>query len=209
MNLLLLSLGVGAVPAFLAAHVPRPARELRIGYINDAAAPYAGFDFVAAEREQLAALGYQLVDLTVGDASAAQVADALDSVDALYVAGGNTFSLLEALRSSGADQLIVERVRAGMPYIGASAGSIVAGPDIEPLSLMDDPSTAPLLTSYDGLGLVTTVVVPHADGKLPQYPIDLSAQIIRQYGATHRLTPVHDDQALLVTPHGERIIASP
>ena len=54
MALLLLSRGVGAVPDFISSHIPKPTDDIRIGYLNDAAAPYAGAEFVAAEREQLA-----------------------------------------------------------------------------------------------------------------------------------------------------------
>ena len=42
MALLLLSLGVGAVPDFITTHVNRPANEIRVGYLNDAAGPFAG-----------------------------------------------------------------------------------------------------------------------------------------------------------------------
>ena len=35
---------------------------------------------------------------------------------------------------------IVDAVRAGLPYIGVSAGAAVAGPDIAPLALLDDPA---------------------------------------------------------------------
>ena len=44
--------------------------------------------------------------------------------------GGNTYALLKRLRESGLLSVIRERVMAGMPYLGASAGSNVAGPTI-------------------------------------------------------------------------------
>ncbi|MBB1026174.1 type 1 glutamine amidotransferase-like domain-containing protein [Dietzia sp. DQ11-38-2] len=210
MNLLLLSLGVGAVPDFLAEHVNRPAPVVRIGYLNDAASPYAGAGFVAAERAQLADLGYVLTDLTAADIDdPREFAALLDGLDALYVAGGNTFVLLAALRRHGADAAVVERVRAGLPYIGSSAGSVVAGPGIEPVSLMDDPSAAPDLADRSGLGLVDTVVIPHADGALPPYPPELIAQIEETYGDSYPLTLVNDDQALLVEDGSARLVSSP
>ena len=51
-------------------------------------------------------------------------------LDAIFVGGGNTYLLLQRLRSSGLLRDIRRIVRAGVPYIGASAGSNVAGPKI-------------------------------------------------------------------------------
>lgn len=210
MPLLLLSLGVGAVPGFIANHVDRPPGEVRVGYLDDAARPHSGEEFVAAERQQLAELGYPLTDMTAADFDEAEAfAAVLDEVDVLYVAGGNTFALLAALRRHGADAVLVDRVRRGLPYIGSSAGSIITGRSIEPVSLMDDPADAPDLTDRDGLRLIDTVVIPHADGALPPYPPELIARIDQTYGTDYPLTFVNDDQALLVEDAPPRLIASP
>ncbi len=210
MALLLLSLGVGAVPDFITTHVNRPANEIRVGYLNDAAGPFAGEEFVAAERQQLAELGYPLIDITAGDFDDADAfAAALDDVDVLYVAGGNTFALLAALRRHGRDTVLIDKVRAGLPYIGSSAGSIVTGPSIEPVSLMDDPNAAADLASRAGLGLINTVVIPHADGQLPPYPPALIAQIKQTYEADYPLTFINDDQALLIENAHPSLTVSP
>lgn len=210
MHLLLLSLGVGAVPEFIAAHTDRPADEIHIGYLNDAARPYTSEEFVAAERAQLAELGYRLTDFTAADFDDAETfGAALDDFDVLYVAGGNTFALLASLRRRGADAVLIEKVRAGLPYIGSSAGSIVTGPGLEPVSIMDNPSEAPELTDRDGLGLVDTVVIPHADGALPPYPPELITQIKQTYDSEYPLTFLDDDQALLIDDASPRLIASP
>ncbi|MDB1088884.1 Type 1 glutamine amidotransferase-like domain-containing protein [Streptomyces sp. ACA25] len=107
--------------------------------------------------------------------------------------------------------MVVERVRAGLPYIGASAGSIVTGPSIEPVSPMDDPAEAPDLTDRTGLGLglVDTVIIPHADGALPPYPPELIAQVRQTYGTDYPLTFLDDDQALLVENAPSGLISSP
>ncbi len=54
----------------------------------------------------------------------------LDRFDAIVVGGGNTYLLLQRLRSSGLLRMIRQAVRSGKPYVGASAGSNVAGPTI-------------------------------------------------------------------------------
>ena len=205
-KLLLLSLNPGAMRPFLdgvASGAP-----LRVGYIDDAQVAYADAPWVLAERRSIEALGHELVDITARDLTAADFAAMLSAVDAVYVAGGSTFALLEALRVTGNDDILAERVRGGLPYIGCSAGSIIAGPDIAPASLMDDPRDGPALTDFGGLGLIGRTVIPHADGLLAPYPPSLIEETIATYGESHDLLPVRDDQALRVDGDEETVIAS-
>ncbi|MGO2660769.1 Type 1 glutamine amidotransferase-like domain-containing protein [Mycetocola reblochoni] len=209
MRLLLLSLGTGAVPGFLDATVGTDRAATRIGYIDDAAVPHAGAPFVAAEHAALGRFGAAITDITVGSLPDAEaVAAALAGLDAVYVCGGESFALLAALRRTGGDTVLTALVRAGLPYIGSSAGSIVTGRSLEPLSLMDDPALGEGLTTRDGLGLVDTVVVPHADGALPPYPAPLIDRIVGEYGRDYPLTLLRDDQAVLVDDDGVRIVVS-
>lgn len=224
MRLLLLSSGLGAVPAFLEEATGRPG-PLRIGYVPDAALPLPdaavslpnaalpdaarpapGAPFASEERDRLAALGHDVEVVRVGGTPLARIESALDRVDAVYVAGGNTFVLLHALRSRGADAAIVRRVRAGLPYIGLSAGSVVAGPTIAPIAPMDDASEAPGLSDLAALGLVDVVVVPHADGL--SYPRTVIDRIVAESGATHPLRLLTDEEALLVDDAGTHLIPS-
>ncbi|KXO92318.1 peptidase S51 dipeptidase E [Tsukamurella pulmonis] len=198
-NLLLLSLNAGALPAFLRRHTGREPRALRIGFIDDAGAPYADQPFHSFEWTQLTDLGFRLTRMTVGTyRNPADFESDLGTVDAVYLSGGHTFVLLGALQSNGTGEVLAARVRAGLPYIGLSAGSVVAGPNIEPVAPLDDPADAPGVTDYTGLGLVDTVVIPHADGALPPYPSSVIDEVVRTYGDRFPLTRVNDDQALLV-----------
>ncbi len=197
MRLLLTSFGHRSVPDFVSG---------TIAYVPDAARTYGDAPFVQVERDALRDHGLTLVDLPIAETPVQRIADVLDAVDGVYVAGGETFDLLHVLRSTGADEILVDRVRRGLPYIGCSAGSIIAGPNIEPCSLLDDPTTAPGLTDYTGLGFIDYVVIPHAAGNLPPYPIDVYAQTVRTYGADHRLVLLRDGEALLVDDSGVRLV---
>lgn len=198
MNLLLLSIDPAAVPAFLDDCVPQGGRRLRLGYVADAA---VGMPFAAQERAAIAAFGYDVVDILARATDARGFDEVLDAVDAVYVAGGETFVLLEALRSNGTGDVLVERVRRGLPYIGCSAGSIIAGPSVEPAELMDSREAAPGLRGDNGLGLIDEVVVPHADGLLPPYPTELIERMLATYVPRYQMLPLRDDQAYRV--HGE------
>jgi dipeptidase E len=81
----------------------------------------------------------------------------LARIDALFTGGGNTYALLRRLRESGLLAAIRERVDAGMPYVGASAGSNVAGPNI----LTTNDWNVVALDRFEALGLVGFNINPH------------------------------------------------
>lgn len=208
-SLLLLSLGSSAVPDFLADRSDALARPLRLGYVTDATRDYAGLPFVAEERARIAAYGHELRTITFAELAPDTLAAALRGLDGLYVAGGNTFVLLDAMRRSGAAERIPELVASGLLYIGSSAGSIVAGPSVEPATLMDDVAAVPGFTGFTGLGLSDVVVVPHADGQLPPYPPELIERTRERFATQYPLVFLNDDEALLVDVDVRRKIASP
>ena len=57
--------------------------------------------------------------------------EAIAQAQGIYVGGGNTFLLTKGLHENGLIDIVVERVAAGMPYMGVSAGSNVACPTLK------------------------------------------------------------------------------
>lgn len=201
--LILLSLGAGALTEYLPAVQGEQYR--RIGYIDEAQRHLLDQPFTGPERARLVRFGYHVVNI---DLRKNGYEDDLAAVDAVYLGGGDTFALMSGLRRSGADGIIADRVRDGMPYVGLSAGAVVAGPDIEPAALMDDPGMGLDLADFRGLGLTDTVVIPHADGHLPPYPPALIDRTLNEYGDRFTLLPLYDDQALIVDAEGSRVVDS-
>ncbi|HEY1991983.1 MAG TPA: dipeptidase PepE, partial [Gammaproteobacteria bacterium] len=107
----------------------------------------------------LSALGYEVTGLH----DAADPVAAVRSAAAVAVAGGNTFRLLQLIQSQGLLQPLRERVQAGMPYIGWSAGSNLACPTIRTTN--DMPIIWP--SSYEALDLVPFQINPHYTESLP------------------------------------------
>ncbi len=111
------------------------------------------------DRQPLLDAGLNVFDYSVTNKTPIEVAEALQTVSAVCVAGGDTYYLLDHIKKSGFDTIITRLVKEGMPYIGSSAGPIVAGPTIE--TSLDDPSIAPDLTDFTGLNLCSLSVRPH------------------------------------------------
>lgn len=91
---------------------------------------------------------------------------ALQEVRLIWANGGNAFLLRRAMKQSGLDEIVRERVQGGdLVYGGWSAGAVVAAPTLRGIELMDDPAV--IVDGYDpapvweGLGLIDHSIVPH------------------------------------------------
>jgi len=88
------------------------------------------------------------------DASAPAV---LGEAQGVFVGGGNTFRLLDGLQRTSALIALRDRAAAGMPYLGASAGTNIVAPTIRTTN--DMPIVQP--SSFDALALVRFQINPH------------------------------------------------
>lgn len=125
------------------------------------------------------------------------VRNKINQADLIYVSGGNTFYLLKYIKATGFADRVKQRLADGLIYIGSSAGSIVACPDIDFIAPMDDPSVANLKDTK-GLGLVDFLFLPHLD----HAEMGQTAHVIKaDYKGNSPLFALKDDQAIIVDGH--------
>lgn len=82
---------------------------------------------------------------------------AVEKTQALFIGGGNTFRLLNAMYKENILNPIRQKVKKGIPYIGTSAGANVACPTIKTTN--DMPIIYP--PTFDALNLVPFQINPH------------------------------------------------
>ena len=118
--------------------------------------PFALFDrdkYAATAQARFEKMGFELTSIH----TAANPVQAVEETEAMFIGGGNTFRLLKTLYELDLLDVIRERVNAGMPYIGSSAGSNMACPTIRTTN--DMPIVEP--PSFNALGLVSFQINPH------------------------------------------------
>lgn len=99
--------------------------------------------YAAKVRQRFSKMGYNLESIH----TSTDPRLAVERAEAIFIGGGNTFRLLKALYDHRLLDPIRSRVVSGMPYMGASAGSNVAGPTIRTtndMPIVEPPSLAAL-----------------------------------------------------------------
>lgn len=179
--------------------------EYNVVFIPTAAKPYGDAPWMYTDKNELLALGFKVKDLELDTATREEVKVAVAEADIIFVAGGNTFYLLEMAKQSGFDVAVKEAVSDGKIYIGSSAGSVLAAPDIKYVELFDDPDEANL-ENTKGLGLVDFAIVPHVGN--PKYK-ELHDKVFDQYkNSGIELVPVNDMQVLIPKEQGYEVITA-
>lgn len=163
--------------------------------------PFAGVtfsfdDYSKLVRDRLGEMGYEV-------RSAHEVTDkksALADCDAIAVGGGNTFQLISYLEQ-GWKELIRERVIAGMPYMGWSAGANAACPTLKTTN--DMPIVQP--QSFDALGLVDFQINPHyTEESIPNHGGETRPDRIKEFLAVNSNATVYglpEGSLLMVEEH--------
>ncbi|MEK7562252.1 MAG: Type 1 glutamine amidotransferase-like domain-containing protein, partial [Patescibacteria group bacterium] len=105
-------------------------------------------------------LGFNIEEIDIDGKNKNQLEKLFANKDIIFVEGGNTFYLLKAIRKSGFEKVIRKLLKKGTVYIGASAGSIVAGKTIKTAGWLGDKNIAKI-GNLKGMNLVPFDIFVH------------------------------------------------
>jgi len=161
--------------------------------------------------EQFKGLGFDVFELDLRQyfGKPAQLDTKLKTCAGIFVAGGNTFILMRALKYSGAGALLYDMVRKNqIAYGGSSAGSIAATPSLRGSEFGDHPGVVPQgykpKIIWDGLDFVSYNIVPHYKSSW----FGIEAEAMLDYFKKHKLDyrALMDGQAILINGDKEEFL---
>ena len=146
---------------------------------------------------------YEVENFDVSVFSEEIAKEKLSEAKIVFISGGNTFYLLQELKRKNLITYLKERIENGLLYIGESAGSVIAAPDIEYASVIDDKTVATELDDYTGLNLVDFYIVPHFE----EEPfVESSRNTVELYKDKLDLKLINNKEAILVENNNFTII---
>ncbi len=161
--------------------------------------------YVDDDRKAFIDLGIIIKDLDIIGKHQNEMSKVFSESDMIFVSGGNTFYLLQELKKSNADQLIIDEIKKGKLYIGSSAGSIILSKDILYVDKMDDKRKATELENFLGLNMVDFYTLPHLNNE----PFtEIVEDILKENNRIDKLhlVPISNHQVILVNNSQYKII---
>lgn len=163
----------------------KPAYEAKVLFIPTAANSDEAKEMAALCRDELLRIGVLLENITVYDIDGSLTIDEAMTHDVIYFTGGDTDYLLKQIKETKFDSIIKKMVYANKVYVGVSAGSLIATPNIG----------KPTDAKTSGLALVHAYLSVHQpEGTTPEADLPLPH------------IPLTDNQALAVNWSGYEIV---
>jgi dipeptidase E len=184
--------------------LPEPADMAKVAFIYTARKPKMKInpDREHADKNLMNKAGFEVEMYDLEDKDYQEVRKDLAGFDVVYVAGGNSFFLLNAMHNCNFAQVIRELLDEGVIYIGESAGSLVCGPDIYTTVWRGNDVNEIGLRDFTGLYLISFGIVPHFDDKMTE---SLGRGIMM---APYKVKFLHDNEMLYVRDDKVEVIAT-
>lgn len=150
--------------------------------------------YVDEAKEELIKLGLTIDELDISTFSIENISQKLNKNDYIYISGGNTFFLLQELKKSGTDKLLIDLINKGKPYIGESAGSMILSPNIEYIKNMDDYQNTSL-NNFSALSIIDFYPLPHFGNEPFE---EITKSILEEYADSLEIVPFNNSQIIMI-----------
>lgn len=135
--------------------------DCRTVFVSTAGDPENDKSFIEADKSRLRELGFEIIEVDLKKQNQKSLEKIFEITDIVFVAGGNTFYLLDWARKSGFGKAIKKFLEKGGVYVGVSAGSIIAGLNIEFAGWGQPDPNVVGIKDLTGMKLVPFFIKPH------------------------------------------------
>jgi len=174
--------------------------ETRLCFITTASHPEENKWYIEKDKKRLSELGFKVTELDLKKENENSLSDKLKDFDVIFVEGGNTFYLLKYVRESGFDKALKSFLDKGGIYLGVSAGSMIAGLNIESARWKHADRNIVDLKNLTGLNLIHFVITPHIDESNIEATKGCASKV------NYPVIALTDKQAILVVNGTQRIV---
>ena len=150
--------------------------------------------YMKKDKEDLNKMNYNIVNIDISKESKEEILEKFNNIDAIFIAGGNSFYLLQQLKIKNVLQELIN-FATNKFYVGSSAGSCIACPSIDYVEKLDDKSQAPLLDDFNAMNLVDFYILPHYKSK--EKYTNLADEIEKDY-SNYKFVKLSNEQAIIV-----------
>ena len=171
--------------------LPKKITDCKIAYIITASKKVSDTGYIDRHRQKMDELNFSYTEFDIVGKSEEELKKALSDSDILYVEGGNTFYLLQAVRDTGFEKIVKEAIENGLVYWGVSAGAYIACPSII-MATWSDRFDRCGVTDWTAMNLVPFFIKAHYTPNMKEMLSEKTKDL--QY----QMRVLNDDQAILV-----------
>lgn len=171
----------------------------KIGFIATASELDDDRWYMEKDKKDLVDMTFKIVDIDITNEDKDSIIEKFNSVDVIFVAGGNCFYLLQQLKMKKVLEDLIEFANSKI-YVGSSAGSCIACPSIEYVEKLDDKTEAPLLKDYNAMNLIDAYILPHYNSK--EKYTKLADEIINE-NKNLKFIKLSNEQAVIVNDRND------
>jgi dipeptidase E len=151
------------------------------------------FIFLDFATKELTNLGISKKNITYFNLTKEKLNSNLSNFDVFYVCGGNTFFILNQMKKSKVFKELLKLFPTKKIYLGVSAGSIIAGPEIKIAGWGSEADENQIkLKNFKSLNFTNLSIFPHYKNKLKKEVQEFQKKV------KYKVIPLKDKEALVI-----------